>query len=90
MHRTRSTVLIAVCTALLSLTAGPAFAGPAPLVPATEGGAPSSPSDAGGGSDPGTWVIVGYTAAGLLLAMVLALAAVTIVRHTHHHAPHPV
>ena len=90
MHRTRATVLIAVCSALLSLTAGPALAGPAPLVPATEGSAPASPSDAGAGSDPGTRVVVGYTTAGLLLAMVLALAVVSIVRHAHQRAPHPV
>jgi len=36
------------------------------------------------------WAIVGYTAAGLLIVMVIALAAVTIDRHAHHHAPHPV
>jgi hypothetical protein len=90
MHRTRSAVLTAFGTVLLTLMAGPALAGPAPLVPATEGSAPASPTDAGSGSDPGTWAVVGYTAASLLLVMVIVVAAVTIVRHTHAHAPHPV
>jgi hypothetical protein len=88
MHRTRSTLLMVVCTALLMLVAGPAMAGPAPLDPPT-GGHSSAPVDAFDGSDPGAWTILGYTAAGLIVVTVLALAAVAVVRHSHHHAPHP-
>jgi len=88
MHRTRSTLLVVVCTALLMLVAGPAIAGPAPLDPPADGGA-SAPVDAVAGSDPGAWTILGYTAAGLLVVTILALAAVIVVRHSHHHAPHP-
>ncbi len=91
MNRTRSTLFTVFCTTLLMLVAGPALAGPAPLVPPVEGAAvPPAGPEQSSGSDPGMWAIVGYTAAGLLVVMVIALAAVTIDRHAHHHAPHPV
>ena len=89
MHRTRSTLLTVVCTTLLMLVAGPALAGPAPLDPASRTVAPRPRSTPSPARTRATWTILGYTAAGLLVVTVLALAAVALVRHSHHHAPHP-
>ena len=89
MHRTRSILSTVVCTALLMLVAVPAMAGPAPIDPPADSGATSPTVDATIGSDPGAWEVLGFVAAGLLAVTVLTFATVAIVRHTHHHAPHP-
>jgi hypothetical protein len=92
MSHLRNLRVTALLTGLLvAWTAGPALAGPAPLdrEPAGSSGGGAT-TDIGTSSDPSVWTPIGLGVAAVLAVAVVALALMAVVRHTHHHAPHPV